>query len=393
MNINKRIYIFISITKATVKMSKEVVKFKNLDVSKIEFTPLEDNERAKSMKISYIRYKISDSDEIQLKVQTPEIDAEAYGIPQESEYYPDPKKRAFYKFPFCHERKQYDVNYDEIKTFYNKLVEIDEFCNTDDFRKKVFGDKLYNKYAYVPLVRFPEDQGDDEEIRTDKNGNPYYRPPYSKFKIDLEYCTDPDNQTNKPMFALFERKNGKREKIDMASFEDMLDYIKYRNKLRFVISFSKLYAMKTSNGSDKKKYGITLKINCVEVTQNNSIKSKVNNDRDIFDDSDEEDSKTTKTITRQTNKLDIEDDDNDSDEKVNTKQINKASDDEDDDDEDDIVDEPKSKAKPTKQISSKKKEEVSDDDDSEEVVEESKVKSKSKATPTKASAPAKPTRR
>jgi hypothetical protein len=244
-------------------------------------------------------------------------------------------------------------------------------CNTDEFRKQIFGDKTYNKYTYVPLVRFPEEEEEDE-VKVDKNGNPYYRPPYSKFKIDLEYSSDPDNQTNKPMLALFERVDGKREKIEMNTFEDMLDYVKYRNKLKFIISFSKLYAMKTSNGGEKKKYGITLKINCIEVTQNQQMKSKVDNNRDIFDDSDDEVEQKVNTITRNTNKLDIDNDEEDSDDTANIKQISaktksiskKAKDESDEESEEEVKVVQKSK--------SKKVVESDDDDGSEEVIEEPK---------------------
>jgi len=348
-------------------MSKGVIKFNQLDVSKIVFTKLEDNPRVKSQKIGYVRYKASDDDdEMQLKVQSPEIDAEAYGIPREGPYYPDAKSRAFYKFPFCHERKQYEVDYDSIEQFYNKLIEIDEFCNTDEFRKQIFGEKTANQYAYQPLVRIPEiDEDEDEEPKVDKNGQPYYRPPYTKIKLDLEYSADPENASNKPTFALFERKDGKRMKVELNSFDDMLNYIKFRSKLRFIVSFSKIYAMKTKSGTEKKKYGITLKASHVEV-QRPAGSSKVSYDEDAFIDSDTDEAITNvATVTRNMGNLDIEevDEDADASEEVIETQVAAVA--------------TKAVSKPVVQVAS-----IQDDD--EEVVEE-EVKPKAKAK-----APAKP---
>ena len=295
-------------------MSKSVIKFNNLDVSRIIFNKLEDNPRVKSQKIGYIRYKESDnSDEITLKIQSPEIDAEVYGIPREGSYYPDAKSRSFYKFPFCHERREYKdtVNYDLIEQFYNKLVEIDEYCNTDEFRKIHFGDKNYNKFVYQPLVRVPEEDDDEQQI-LDKNGIPIYRPPYTKIKLDLEYSSDPENQSTKPMFSIFEKdKDGKRTKIELNTFDEVISIIKYRSKLRFIISFSKLYAMKTASGTEKKKYGITLKATHIEVLKKETInKLKIDEDAFIDSDTDDEVIKHSKPIiSRNHVSLDIEEED------------------------------------------------------------------------------------
>jgi hypothetical protein len=338
-------------------MSKGVIKFNQLDVNKVVFTKLEDNPRVKAQKIGYVRYKADDeSDEIQLKVQTPEIDAEAYGIPREGPYYPDPKSRSHYKFPFCHERKQYDIDYNSIEQFYNKLIEIDEFCNTDDFRKQIFGEKNANQYAYQPLVRIPEAEDEDDEPKVDKNGQPYYRPPYTKIKLDLEYSENPENATNKPTFAMFERKDGKRIKVDLNSFDDMLNYMKFRSKLRFIISFSKIYAMKTKSGTEKKKYGITLKASHVEV-QRPAGSSKAAYDEDAFMDSDSDTDEAigkVAIVSRQMGNLDVDEDDEDTNDieadvqvaisKVSSKQEHIV----DDDDEEEVVEEeikPKAKAK------------------------------------------------
>ena len=55
-------------------------------------------------------------------------------------------------------------------------------------------------------------------------------------------------------------------------------------KHRMVINCSKLYAMKTSSGNKKKKYGITLKAIVIECT--NKTVPKFNPCVDFFDDDD-----------------------------------------------------------------------------------------------------------
>ena len=281
-----------------------VIKFDKFNPRNMVFGKLDDNKRITAQKLSYITYKI-DSKEEQLKLQTPEICAEAYGIPREGQFYPEIKNRAFYKFPFCHDRQQKsDIKYDQIKKFYDKLTEVDNYCNTDEFRKKIFGDKLASQYAYQPLVRNPEID-EEEEIKLDKNGQPFYRPPFTKIKIDLEYSPDPENATNKPLVSLFDLHDGKRTKIEINTFEDLVNNIKFLSKLRFIIGFSKLYAMKTKSGTEKKKYGIILKATHIEVKRPAGI-SKINNNADVFVDSDEEDSKSNvQTITRNLNNSNI----------------------------------------------------------------------------------------
>ena len=305
-------------------MSKPI-KFSNISIDNIVFNKLEDNPRVKSQKIGYIYYKSSEGDvDRSLTVQTPEIDSEIYGIPREGPYYPDAKSRSFYKFGFCHDRRlNPDIKYDEIESFFNILVSIDEYCNTDEFRKKMFGDKQFNKYSYQPLVRFPEEE--DEDNGNDKKyDKPLYRPPFTKIKLDLEYNSDPDIVSTKPTFSIFEKIDKSRNKVELNSFDDVLQYIKYRSKLRFIIRFSKMYAMKTSSGSEKKKYGITLKAIQIEVQKSKSSKQENMILEDAFIDSDTDDAITTApTITRKIDNvsLDIDENENENENEDGNEQI------------------------------------------------------------------------
>ena len=95
--------------------------------------------------------------------------------------------RAFYKLPFCHERKKYndDINYDMIQTFHDKMKEFDDFFSSDELKEKFLG-KNKAKYEYQPIVT-----NEREEINCEgENGAlNLYRPPYLNLKIDLDYNT------------------------------------------------------------------------------------------------------------------------------------------------------------------------------------------------------------
>ena len=68
----------------------------------------------------------------------------------------------------------------------------------------------------------------------------------------------------------------------MNEFKEALQYIRHMTKHRVVTNFSKLYAMKTSSGHEKKKYGITLKAVAIECS--NKTVPKSNLCIDLFDD-------------------------------------------------------------------------------------------------------------
>lgn len=259
------------------------IKGNALEVENINFGKLEDNPRIPSQRIAYISYK---NDNKKLMIQTPEFICETYGIPREGPYYQTDKSRAFFKLPFCHESKRHqdEIDYAEIEKFYNKLCEIDNRCNTEEFRAVLFGEKNAAKYEYQPLVRTHVEQEEDEnpfkssdKIKVELLCAPL-RPPYAKLKLELAY------DTGEPLFKVFDKKDGKRTEIVVKEFKDALRHIKYMTKHRIIIHFSKLYAMKTSSGNEKKKYGIVLKATAIECV--NKELPKPNPCEELFDDED-----------------------------------------------------------------------------------------------------------
>lgn len=332
------------------------IKYSELDVSRIKFTKLEENPRVNAQKIGYVRYKISDNEndnEVNLTIQTPEIDTETYGIPRDGTYYETAHKRAFYKLPFCHDRRKFTdkVNYDQIEVFYNKLIEIDKMCDNDNFRKQMFGDTLYSKYEYQPLIRFPDTNDDDGNLKLDKKGNPSYLPPYTKVKLELEYNqSSSDNNveiSTKPQFIIFEKKDGKRNKLELENFYDVEKNITYRSKLKFIISFSKIYAMKVAKNG-KRQYGITLKATHIEVQK--PVINHMSQNSDAFVDSDTEEiiesTQDNPKIGRSKNILDDDNESNDNSEENEYAVKSKDMDDvieqsaENDDDSAEIIEEP-----------------------------------------------------
>ena len=166
--------------------------------------------------------------------------------------------------------------------FYNKLLEIDSYFGSDDFKVKLCGDKMAGKYEYQPIVRHPERDNDEEEEVTDKSSTKavkdYYRPPYTKVKLMLS-----NSETELPLFRLIDKKNdGTKEEIPLNSFSDAAVHMRYMTKHRMIIEVQKLYAMKTTSGGEKRKYGITVKLVAAECTN----RGEITNNRcvDLFDD-------------------------------------------------------------------------------------------------------------
>jgi hypothetical protein len=251
-------------------------KANEVDVNLFQVGRLEDSSTVSSQKIAWINYETSKK---KLHIQTPAFFTETYGIPRAGPYYPTDKSRAFFKLPFCHVRAAQhkdDIDYCAIEKFYNKLVEMDQHFGSEEFKIKLFGDKVAPKYEYQPIVRHPE-QDEEEEVKENAKVLSSYRPPYAKIKLMLS-----NSESETPLFRLFDRKeDGTKTEIPLESFSDAIKHMRYMTKHRMIIEVQKLYAMKTSSGNDKRKYGVTVKLVAAECTN----KEITNNPCiDLFDD-------------------------------------------------------------------------------------------------------------
>lgn len=146
-------------TKSNKQIARDMtIKYTDVDISKLEFTNLEDNERSKGQKIAYPRYNFQNGDD--LNIQCPWFHLVSYGIPKVSEYYPEDSKRLFIKVPL-------DESNSEVKTFCNFLKVIDEKLSSTEFKEKMFGGKA-SKYEYQSILRLPQEDDDDND--TDSKG-------------------------------------------------------------------------------------------------------------------------------------------------------------------------------------------------------------------------------
>jgi len=251
------------------------MKATEINIDRLSVGPLQDSSTVSSQKIAWIEYDGDKKNHLQ--IQTPAFITETYGVPRQGPYYPTDKTRAFYKLPFCHERAEFkdQLDYELLEQFYNKMLELDKFFGSEERKLQLFGEKMAGKYEYQPLVRQPE--VNDEEEEDEERSKTYYRPPYMKVKLPLSYDDDV------PTFRLINKKpNGEREELALTDFGDVVKHMKFLTKHRMILEFHKLYAMKTSSGKDKRKYGLTVKLLLAECTNKNE--ERVNRCVIAFDD-------------------------------------------------------------------------------------------------------------
>ena len=237
-------------------------KANDVDVNLFNIEHLEDSTTVSSQKIAWINYGTNRG---KLNIQTPVFVTETYGIPREGVYYPTDRSRAFFKLPFCHGRARHsdDMDYIAMEKFYNKLAELDKHFGSDEFKLRLFGDKMAGKYEYQPIVRHPEqdEEEDVNDMSSTKAVKEYYRPPYAKIKL-------PMNDSETPLFRLLDKKDddGTTQEIPLYNFSDVTKHVRYMSKHRMIIEVQKLYALKTASGGDKRKYGVTVRLVAVECT-------------------------------------------------------------------------------------------------------------------------------
>ena len=237
-------------------------KANDVDVNLFNIEHLEDSTTVSSQKIAWINYGTNRG---KLNIQTPVFVTETYGIPREGVYYPTDRSRAFFKLPFCHGRARHsdDMDYIAMEKFYNKLAELDKHFGSEEFKLRLFGDKMAGKYEYQPIVRHPEqdEEEDVNDMSSTKAVKEYYRPPYAKIKL-------PMNDSETPLFRLLDKKDddGTTQEIPLNNFSDVTKHVRYMTKHRMIIEVQKLYALKTASGGDKRKYGVTVRLVAVECT-------------------------------------------------------------------------------------------------------------------------------
>jgi hypothetical protein len=327
---------------ATYSNKDMTTNYTDVNVSQLNFTDLEDNQRSKGQKIAYIRYTDKSNNEIPLFIQFPWVYLGSGGIPRIGEYYTDDSQRGFVKVPL-------DQSIPEIKKFSELLQQIDENTGSDAFKEKMFGAKA-SKYQLQPIFRLPQED-DGPKDPTKKDYGP--RHPYMKLKIDTTY---PDNKVKSIVFKSVLDANGKRIRTkvnDIVTIDDIAAQICFMCKFRAIGRPVKLWAQ-AANKKDP-TYGLTFKMSKVEVEppvkSNSNVKQYLESDEFLDSDDETETIKTTippnikpvakQTASKQTAVAEVDsesDDSDDSDEEVQVvaKQVEESDDESDDSDEEEV---------------------------------------------------------
>lgn len=380
----------------------QVIKFKNFDSESLDFSPL--NKDNQKQNISYVNY-IDRVKNVKTKpiFQVSKFELNSYGIP--SLYDPDdPKSLDYYKDDASREfiKIGWDTNQDALNDFFQFLEKIDELADTDQFRRKIFGNKNLSKYKYIPCVKTPaemdddddDEEGDDKKKKKNKTDEKEKKPKlkYAKLRFNIQYVKEGKNTKHVNSTKLVKIIDGKRENINADTITEIADQITYKSTLRFIFAISKLWSAKAPNKGSL-DYGIGFKIMKIEYTP--GIKSSMNGDLMEFDDSEEEDEpispkKSGKSTKSQ--KFDDDDDDDVSDKKSSKKK--KSNSDDEDNETEVIVGKSKGKEESKKKRSSdddetssskksskdsKKSKSKHDEDEDEDEEKEVKPKSKSKS--------------
>ena len=285
------------------KAEHNIVPYNKVDLSRVSFTDLEDNERIPSQKIAYVRYNDPKYGENQFDIQSPELLLDNYGIPDaDGPYYQTTKQRAFFKVPLdvnpnvtTETEVEREKRSAKLQTFKTMLQDFDTFMTNKDNQVKFFGSaKNAKKYTYQPFVRQARVMQDSDSDSEDEEKETVTRPDYTKTKIPLAWNTEnvlvDVFQKNKKGTEAYET-DGSHTDVEVTTLDDLKQHIRYMRKGRYVFHVAKLWASKQpANGQTTRMYGLTLKLRRVEVQPRtrSEVKETVKNDNPFIDSDDEE---------------------------------------------------------------------------------------------------------
>jgi hypothetical protein len=240
----------------STKTAKDItIAWQEFDINRVSLTDLEENTRSKGQRTAFPRYDHPTlGANAPIIIQCPWFELDCYGIPRKSDYYKDDSQRMFNKNPL-------NQNIDEIKAFSENVpIAIDNWASSDEFKKKLFGDK-HNKYKeYQSCFRLPQEEEEDTKPKKDKKVYP--RHPYMKFKIDTTY---PENKIRTVVFTSI-MENGKRirNKVEgIETIDEFSNYLTYKCRYRPIIRLVKFWAQPSN--MKEPTFGFTFKLIKVEI--------------------------------------------------------------------------------------------------------------------------------
>lgn len=161
---------------------------------------------------AFINNKYND----ELKIELEPIKITYYGIP------PLSKPRSKKMFIKSDDDRKYiniplDPNQQSCMQLKKILEDADNYYSSDAFKKKLFGPKKWQKYQYVPSIKYKNN--DESEENNDL-------PPYCKIKCRVPYVIVKTNN----------------DEINPDNMTEMTKYVKYKSTIGFTIKFTKIWA-------------------------------------------------------------------------------------------------------------------------------------------------------
>ena len=260
------------------------------------------NKQAKGQLITFPRYKYTSKTISTLSFKTKPIKMTQYGIKKiDGDYIKDDSQRDYMKIP-------YDESQESCVELFSMLETIDKYFQ--DNKELVLGNtfkKAANKFNYIPIVRTPVEQDDEDETKKPKEP----RMKYAKIKFDTDFRKNKELKT-----FVFVRENGVPELCkDLKTITQLTEHLKYMSICQFIISASKVWYSKSANATTKlKDFGISFKCPQMEVIDKPSSGSKQdfavysfgdnNTQKEEDEEEEEEEEEEEKKDTKQVKKSD-----------------------------------------------------------------------------------------
>ena len=327
--------------------NESVIKYSEIDVSRISSTELEENDRSKGQKIAYPRYDHPTLGKDQrIYIQFPHIKLVTYGVPRASEFYQTENARGFIKVPL-------DASIPEIKNLITILQDLDKHFSSQEFAEKLLG-KKWNKFTYQSIFREPIQDDDEDKPKPKGKYEQKVKLPYMKLKLD----TDFDTNAIRTKVYRTETINGAKKRTEVpliSSIDEFIKVVPWQSTIRPIAMMTKFWVQPATKKDPC--WGITFKIKKMEVEQSqkpeNNTNSFMNSDAFLDSESDNEVSTKLKNPIAQVAQEDSDDSDEEEEKPVaqvetksNTKKAIAIESDDDDDNDSEEEEKPVAKPKP-----------------------------------------------
>jgi hypothetical protein len=200
--------------------------FNKIDVSKVIFDELKDNERVEDQKIGYIKYK-GDDGEKQLYIQSPEITIDNYGFNFNEKHENNDLKVPLEVNEIRHLINETDDDRknrsDILKSFTNVLEEIDSIPINN--LESLFGKKNAKNYKYTTPMCKKQAEDDEEEIEEKKKQKKKEKRNEQKRNIE----TEGKRKKDKEVKTKLEEQKKKLEK-QKQEFKEIKQELKTKRK-------------------------------------------------------------------------------------------------------------------------------------------------------------------